>query len=185
MASVVDHGILAKMITGLQAFVRSLWTSHRPMPALELERIFELDHDSILSEGERFQLLLHRSCGQGGVKLYVTEPDQRRRFVSVAIDAGQVGMANSLASGWKLSEYFPSLKSTATRERFVRIVRQGKAHLAATMCGQKTEYHCAILEELVTTRQIKLAREVREIFVTGFPESPAVSFKIPQHLTGT
>ena len=137
-----------------------------------------------MSEGERFNLLLHTSGSQGGVKLYVTEKDQKRRFIGAAIDAGKATMANSLATGWKLSEYFPSLKSTATRERLLRIVRQGKAHLAATMCGRKTEHHCAILAELVTTRQIKLAREVKEVFVTGFPESPAVLFEIPDHLTG-
>lgn len=52
------------------------------------------------------------------------------------------------------------------------------------MCGQNTAHHVAILEELVEMRQLKLAQEVKRVFLITSEGTPAADFKVPENSTG-
>lgn len=93
--------------------------------------MLSIDHNLVLPEAETIQTLLAEGYSSTAAELYATNDSLQTTVVEAALDEGKFSLAYKYAGIWKLKERYPELDKKATRDRLLRIVRRGKAHLAA------------------------------------------------------
>eukprot|EP00035_Acanthoeca_spectabilis_P011415 m.201146 g.201146 ORF g.201146 m.201146 type:complete len:1260 (+) comp15342_c0_seq3:81-3860(+) len=164
-------------LAAVREHVHNLWvTDQQQSSALQFE--YELGCSGYFISRQDAMAGLVKVRDLSTLQWYAGDVCARRNAITIATNISPT-FAKSIATEWGLISEFPDLGWMAFRARLFGLVKKKKGQLAATMCGNATEHHVFLVDELIRTNQRKAAREVRDLLLAGCPESPVRDVSIP------